>query len=114
MKRLLLAFLEFYRYWLSPAIHSLFPSGCRYQPTCSHYASEAIAVHGAARGGWMALKRLSRCHPFGPGGFDPVPLPVDQTINRTIHRDARGNDPQPVTIGSSALKPAHLCSKRQD
>jgi len=74
MKRLLLRFLEFYRYWLSPALHSLFPSGCRFQPTCSQYASEAIALHGAGRGSWLALRRLLRCHPFGGSGFDPVPL----------------------------------------
>jgi putative membrane protein insertion efficiency factor len=75
MKRILLAILAFYRYWLSPAIHALFPSGCRYQPTCSQYASEAIAMHGALRGGFMALRRLLRCHPFGRGGYDPVPFP---------------------------------------
>jgi len=75
MKRLLLQLLAFYRYWLSPAIHSLFPSGCRYQPTCSQYASEAIAMHGVTRGCFMALRRLLRCHPFARGGFDPVPLP---------------------------------------
>jgi len=74
MKRLLLKSLEFYRYWLSPVIHSLFPSGCRFQPTCSQYASEAIATHGAGRGTWLAVKRLARCHPFGGSGFDPVPL----------------------------------------
>jgi putative membrane protein insertion efficiency factor len=74
MKRLLLRFLDLYRYWLSPALHSLFPSGCRFQPTCSQYASEAIAMHGVGRGSWLALRRLARCHPFGGSGFDPVPL----------------------------------------
>ena len=77
MKRILLTFLAFYRYWLSPAIHTLFPSGCRYQPTCSQYASEAIAMHGALHGSFLALHRLLRCHPFARGGYDPVPLPVD-------------------------------------
>jgi hypothetical protein len=75
MKRILLQLLAFYRYWISPAIHALFPSGCRYHPTCSQYASEAIGMHGALRGSWMALRRLLRCHPFAKGGFDPVPLP---------------------------------------
>ena len=46
---------------------------CRYIPTCSHYAVEAIEAHGAARGSWLALRRLLRCHPFGSFGFDPVP-----------------------------------------
>ena len=76
-RNLLLAFLGLYQRWVSPALHTLFPtSGCKFHPTCSHYASEAIAVHGAGRGGWMALRRLARCHPFSRGGFDPVPFPV--------------------------------------
>jgi uncharacterized protein len=75
MKRFLLGILALYRYWLSPAIHTLFPSSCKFQPTCSRYASKAIELHGALRGGWMALRRLMRCHPFSRGGFDPVPLP---------------------------------------
>jgi len=81
MKRILLAILALYRYWLSPVIHALFPSGCRYQPTCSQYASEAIAMHGALRGGIMALRRLLRCHPFGRGGYDPVPFPVERAAS---------------------------------
>jgi putative membrane protein insertion efficiency factor len=77
MSRILIAVIGFYRYWLSPAVHSVFPMGCRYRPTCSQYAMEAIAVHGAGRGGWMALKRLARCHPFAGSGFDPVPPAED-------------------------------------
>jgi putative membrane protein insertion efficiency factor len=81
MKRILLAILAFYHYWLSPAIHALSPfGGCRYRPTCSEYAAEAIALHGASRGGWMALKRLGRCHPFARSGFDPVPLQLDRPV----------------------------------
>ncbi len=75
MKRFLLAILALYRYWLSPVVHSLFPSSCKFQPTCSRYASEAIELHGALRGSWMAFRRLMRCHPFSRGGFDPVQLP---------------------------------------
>lgn len=68
-----------YKRWLSPLLHGLaqagvpFSGGCRFQPTCSDYAAIAVARHGWARGGWMALRRLLRCHPFSRGGFDPVP-----------------------------------------
>ena len=51
------------------------PSPCRFFPTCSEYGREAIETHGAARGGWLTVRRLARCRPFGPSGFDPVPLP---------------------------------------
>ena len=78
IKRILLAFLGFYRSWLSPAIHTVSPwGGCRYRPTCSEYAIEAVTLHGVVYGGWLALRRLLRCHPFARSGFDPVPLPPD-------------------------------------
>ncbi len=81
MTRLLLQLLAFYRDWLSPAMHALSSSGCRYHPTCSEYAAEAITLHGPACGSWLALKRLMRCHPFhSASGFDPVPLPTGQTF----------------------------------
>lgn len=53
------------------------PSPCRFEPSCSSYAVEALEVHGAWRGGWMSLRRLSRCRPLGGRGWDPVPLPAD-------------------------------------
>jgi putative membrane protein insertion efficiency factor len=73
MTRILLAFIGFYRRWLSPALHALNPGGCRYLPTCSEYAATAIATHGPLRGSALAVARLLRCHPFARGGLDPVP-----------------------------------------
>lgn len=73
MTRILLAMLAFYRRWLSPALHSLHPGGCKYLPTCSEYASMAIAVHGPLKGSGLALWRLLRCNPFARGGLDLVP-----------------------------------------
>ena len=71
-----------YRKILSP----LLPSSCRFYPSCSQYAAEAIAKHGAGRGGLLALKRLKQCHPWHPGGFDPVPEGdiVDDTARPSI------------------------------
>lgn len=69
MKYLALIPLRFYQRFLSPAL----PSACRYQPTCSQYAVEALERFGLMRGGWLALKRIARCHPFHAPGFDPVP-----------------------------------------
>jgi hypothetical protein len=67
--RALVAVLRLYKRYLSP----LLPSACRFQPTCSEYMMQAIQDHGAARGAWMGLKRLARCHPLHSGGLDPVP-----------------------------------------
>lgn len=69
MERLLLFFLRLYRSFLSP----MKPPCCRFFPTCSEYAMTAIEKYGARKGGWMALRRILRCHPFHKGGYDPVP-----------------------------------------
>jgi hypothetical protein len=66
--------IVFYRKFISP----LKPPTCRFYPTCSQYALDAIDAYGPIRGGWMAVKRICRCHPFHPGGYDPVP-PKRQT-----------------------------------
>jgi uncharacterized protein len=95
MKRILISILAFYQYWLSPAIHAIFPSGCRFQPTCSYYASEAIATHGAGRGSWLAARRLLRCHPFRRGGYDPVPPPSQKRADAADSRGEAMADPLP-------------------
>jgi uncharacterized protein len=59
----------FYKYAISPFI----PASCRYIPTCSTYAVEAVKIHGPFKGFWLATKRIARCHPWGTGGYDPVP-----------------------------------------
>lgn len=72
MRHVFIFLVRAYQVVLSP----LLPAACRYHPTCSHYAIEALEKHGALRGGWLAVKRIARCHPFRPGGFDPVPEPT--------------------------------------
>jgi uncharacterized protein len=68
VKDILLVLLRSYKVAISP----LLPPSCRFVPTCSEYASEAVSRYGALRGGWMGVRRLARCHPFHPGGYDPV------------------------------------------
>jgi putative membrane protein insertion efficiency factor len=67
--RMLLPAIRFYKLCISP----LLPPACRFEPTCSQYAAEAVSRYGALKGGWLALKRILRCHPLCRGGFDPVP-----------------------------------------
>jgi len=73
MTRILLSLIAFYQRWLSPALHAFSITHCKFVPTCSEYAAVAIATRGPLRGGALAFWRLLRCHPFSPGGFDPVP-----------------------------------------
>jgi len=69
---LMRALIRAYQLFLSPIL----PPSCRFEPSCSHYAAEAIALHGPVRGGWLAVRRLLRCQPWsGHGGYDPVPCP---------------------------------------
>lgn len=69
LKKIFLAIIRFYQVAISP----LKPPTCRFYPTCSHYGFEAVQRFGAVKGGWLAIKRILKCHPFHPGGFDPVP-----------------------------------------
>jgi hypothetical protein len=75
VRYILTGLIRLYQTLVSPVLHAVLgPSGgCRFHPTCSVYAAQAIERHGAARGAWLALSRLCRCHPWGPAGDDPVP-----------------------------------------
>jgi len=82
--RTIAVLLRTYKFAISPLIHAMpgVVGGCRFQPTCSEYAAIAVSEYGIVRGGWMALRRLLRCHPLHRGGFDPVP------VNPLRHPDA--------------------------
>jgi len=69
MKRITLALIRFYQKAISPGL----PPTCRFVPSCSEYTYRAIEMYGLWKGTWMGMRRLSRCHPFNPGGYDPVP-----------------------------------------
>ena len=70
-----------YRYLISPIL----PSSCRYLPTCSRYALDALSRYGVLKGGWIALKRIARCHPWGGSGYDPVPEVVADPAPCRLH-----------------------------
>ncbi len=69
MKRLIIAFIKLYQYSVSPLI----PPSCRFCPTCSNYMQEALIKYGLAKGLWLGIRRVLRCHPWNEGGYDPVP-----------------------------------------
>jgi uncharacterized protein len=75
MRKLLIGLVHGYQYLISP----LLGNHCRFYPSCSHYAVEAIETHGPGHGSWLALRRVLRCHPWHPGGVDPVPGISDET-----------------------------------
>ncbi len=85
MKTLLLALLRGYKRWLSP----LLGNHCRFYPSCSDYARQAIELHGVLAGSWLALKRLARCQPFCEGGIDPVPGSPQAATAETASRSHR-------------------------
>lgn len=109
--RLLLAFVAGYRRWVSP----LLGPRCRFAPSCSAYVAQAVAEHGAVRGGWLAVRRIGRCHPFHRGGHDPVPPPrrpsttmdpsADRTANRPVDRPHWGRPTHSATTPGQDQEP---------
>lgn len=71
----LVVLIKIYKWFISP----LFPDNCRYQPTCSGYMLEALRIHGPIKGLWLGMKRISRCHPWGSEGYDPVPPKAEKS-----------------------------------
>ena len=94
----LLRSIGFYSRAISPAL----PPRCRFEPTCSAYAAEAIEAHGPARGSWLALRRLLKCAPWHPGGYDPVPERVHGTPDRS--RSSISAVPAPPAAGPAGRK----------
>ncbi|MCX7745111.1 MAG: membrane protein insertion efficiency factor YidD [Flavobacteriales bacterium] len=74
--KLLILLVRFYQWAISP----LFPASCRFQPTCSQYMIEAVQMHGPLKGLWLGIRRISRCHPWGGWGYDPVPPSPQKNI----------------------------------
>jgi len=81
MRTFLIFIIDAYRWLLSPWLGS----NCRFYPSCSTYAREALALHGACRGSWLACRRIGRCHPWHPGGYDPVPEAGHSHYKRPTH-----------------------------
>lgn len=105
MKKWLLLLVRGYQRFVSP----LTPPRCRFQPTCSHYAMDALEKHGALKGTWLTLKRLGKCHPLHPGGWDPVPDPrTGQKLS--LYDDPADETPAPgesVNHQDNERKPRH-------
>lgn len=86
-RRAVAGLIRGYRRFISP----LFPASCRFTPTCSAYALTSVERFGAVRGGWLAARRIGRCHPWNPGGFDPVPDELPVRRNAQVTRDRRAD-----------------------
>lgn len=95
--------IRLYQVTLSPWLGN----ACRFYPSCSNYALEAIHVHGVLRGGWLTLRRLGKCHPFHPGGFDPPPPRATQKSHGQEHSRLCGGAAHVVCDDASATPSAH-------
>lgn len=98
MRLILIGLLKAYRFAISP----LYGQVCRFYPSCSAYALEAVTVHGALKGSWLAVRRVGRCHPWNPGGYDPVPPGKSRSAGTTgtpgTHDcDSSPSSPRPTT-----------------
>jgi len=82
VQKFILSLLRLYQRWIS----ALFPPRCRFVPTCSSYAMEAVETHGVGRGSWLSLRRILRCHPLHVGGYDPVPASVHAGTHHHVCR----------------------------
>ena len=82
VRALLIGLLKAYRFAISP----LYGQVCRYHPTCSAYALEAVTVHGSIKGSWLAARRVGRCHPWAAGGYDPVPTKAGHHPNEEVQQ----------------------------
>jgi hypothetical protein len=98
IRHLLIGLVRFYRFALSPWLGS----SCRFEPTCSAYALEALTVHGAGGGSALVLGRLARCHPWCAGGLDPVPAEPPRPFTALLRRVAPAADKRPGDASSSA------------
>lgn len=92
MKHVLVALLRVYRFAISP----MYGQVCRYHPSCSAYALEAVQVHGSVRGSWLAVRRLGRCHPWAAGGLDPVPPRRRRSPSDAVTDTAETDLPQEI------------------
>ncbi|MBI5684840.1 MAG: membrane protein insertion efficiency factor YidD [Verrucomicrobia bacterium] len=95
MSWFLIKLLRVYQLVVSPALHTLLPaaSGCRFTPTCSQYAMDALRAHGAWRGLWLAARRLARCHPWGGHGYDPAPAVGESRVTHYASRITHHESP---------------------
>ena len=100
MKLVLIALLRAYRFAISP----LYGEVCRYYPSCSAYALEAVQVHGSVKGSWLAARRLGRCHPWAPGGVDKVPPRRPRPARRAAPTPPA---PRPHTVAAPSGGPTH-------
>ncbi len=96
LKWVLIALLRAYRFAISP----LYGQVCRYHPTCSAYALEAVTVHGSIKGSWLAVRRIGRCHPWAAGGYDPVPAkPGQSAVSVPTMESRQQSGPEHTTQG---------------